>query len=118
MNVVRKKFFMHPPKVSSALPKEKSLGHNSVSLVYQTIMTINQASTKVGLIVRSFTHDEERDLSDVESRLMHLGFLDGSVVRILKKSTFSKGPLLVEVRGRPVALSYQEAQLIEVEVAK
>lgn len=81
-------------------------------------MTINQAPLKTKLIVRSFAVEESRDFSDVESRLMHLGFLAGEPIRILKKSPFFKEPLLVEVRGRPIALSFEEAQLIKVEVEK
>jgi Fe2+ transport system protein FeoA len=85
-------------------------------LIYQTSMTINEAPLFSPLIVRSFASDEVREFSDVESRLMHLGFVSGQVIRVTKKAPLSKGPLLVEVRGRPVALSLLEASLVKVEV--
>ncbi len=68
------------------------------------------------LVVRSFHTDEERELSDLESRLMHLGFLHGEVIRVTRKAPLFKEPLLVEVRGRSVALSFDEASLVTVEV--
>ncbi len=68
------------------------------------------------LKVRSFQEEENRDHSDLESRLMHLGFFHGETVRVLKKAPFFHGPFLVEVRGRMVALSQAEAALVQVEV--
>lgn len=81
-------------------------------------MTINQAPMQRLLTVKSFSKQELRDFSDIESRLMHLGFIDGAVIKVLKKASFFKEPLLVEVRGRSVALSFSEAELVQVEVAK
>jgi Fe2+ transport system protein FeoA len=80
-------------------------------------MTINTAPMKTKLIVRSFAVHEERDFSEIESRLMHLGFIDGEMIRVTKKAPLFKEPLLVEVRGRSVALSFSEAELVSVEVA-
>jgi Fe2+ transport system protein FeoA len=95
---------------------QKLGGQNGGGLIYQTNMTINQAPLNVKLIVRSFHLSESRDFSDIESRLMHLGFMDGQSVRVLKKAPLFKEPLLVEVRGRSVVLSFDEAQLVRVEV--
>jgi Fe2+ transport system protein FeoA len=81
-------------------------------------MTINQAPMQKNLIVRSFSIQEVREFSDIESRLMHLGFLDGEIIKITKKAPLFKEPLLVEVRGRSVALSFEEAELVRVEVEK
>jgi Fe2+ transport system protein FeoA len=81
-------------------------------------MTINQAPMHTMLIVRSFANHDVRDFSDIESRLMHLGFLNGEKVKITKKAPLFKEPLLVEVRGRSVALSFSEAELVLVEVAQ
>jgi Fe2+ transport system protein FeoA len=67
------------------------------------------------LTVRSFTIRDNREFSDIESRLMHLGFIDGQIVRITRKAFLLGGPLLVEVRGRHVALTFDEAQLVQVE---
>jgi Fe2+ transport system protein FeoA len=81
-------------------------------------MTINQAPMNTRLTVRSFHIQEVREFSDIESRLMHLGFLDGETIKVVKKAALFKEPLLVEVRGRSVALSFSEAELVNVEVAK
>lgn len=68
------------------------------------------------LKVRSFSIQELREFSDIESRLMHLGFLDGEIIKITRKAPLFKEPLLVEVRGRSIALSFDEAELVSVEV--
>lgn len=70
------------------------------------------------LTVRSFSNHEARDFSDIESRLMHLGFIDGELIKITRKAPIFKEPLLVEVRGRSIALSFSEAEMISVEVAQ
>lgn len=70
------------------------------------------------LTVRSFSNHEVRDFSDIESRLMHLGFIDGELIKITRKAPIFKEPLLVEVRGRSIALSFSEAEMISVEVAQ
>lgn len=79
-------------------------------------MTINQAPMHKKLIVRSFSNNEIKEFSDIESRLMHLGFIDGATIKITRKAPLFKEPLLVEVRGRSVALSFTEAELVRVEV--
>lgn len=81
-------------------------------------MTLNQAPMKTKLIVRSFPIHEDREISDIESRLMHLGFIDGETIQVTKKAPLFKEPLLVEVRGRSVALSFSESELIKVEVSQ
>lgn len=95
----------------------RSGGQSGISLIHQTNMTINQAPMNIKLIVRSFHIQEVREFSDIESRLMHLGFLDGESIKVVKKAALFKEPLLVEVRGRSVALSFSEAELVKVEVA-
>ncbi len=79
-------------------------------------MTINEAPLNKKLTVLSFTDDDVRNLSDLEARLMHLGFLAGHTIRVTRKAPLFKEPLLVEVRGRQVALSREEAMLVSVEV--
>lgn len=81
-------------------------------------MTIKEAPLNTRLIVRSFSILDDREFSDIESRLMHLGFMDGEVIRITRKAPLFKEPLLVEVRGRLVALTADEARLVSVEVLK
>lgn len=96
----------------------EKLGQSGASLVYQTVMTVNQAPLKKKLIVKSFSIEEEREFSDIESRLMHLGFLAGEAIQVIKKAPLFKEPLLIEVRGRSVALSFSEAELVRVEVVE
>lgn len=79
-------------------------------------MTINEAPLNKKLTVLSFSNEVERDLSDIEARLMHLGFLSGHTIRVTRKAPLFQEPLLVEVRGRQVALSREEAMLVTVEV--
>lgn len=81
-------------------------------------MTINEAPLEKPLLVCSFHSSSNKEISDIESRLMHLGFIDGQVIRVMKKAPLFKEPLLVEVRGRLVALSLVEASLVSVEVVK
>ena len=77
-------------------------------------MKINQAPLFKKMTVRSFELSEARELSDAESRLMHLGFIHGATVELKKKAPFFEGPYLVEVRGRLVALTKDEAELVSV----
>jgi Fe2+ transport system protein FeoA len=77
-------------------------------------MTINEAPVlqKVSIAAAQM----KTDLSDVESRLMHLGFIEGAKILVKRKSPLLNGPLLVEVRGRVVALTQTEANLVRVEL--
>lgn len=84
-------------------------------LVYQTQMNLYLAPLNQTLRVKSFSHEDDKEISDLESRLMHLGFVDGANIFVRKKSRFFQGPLLVEVRGRLVALTKSEASLVEVD---
>lgn len=79
-------------------------------------MTINEAPLNKKLTVLSFSDEEERNLNDIEARLMHLGFLAGHTIRITRRAPLFKEPMLIEVRGRLVALSREEAMLVTVEV--
>ena len=79
-------------------------------------MTLNQAPLHTKLKVRSFPDSDLNELNDLQSRLMQLGFTHGEIVRVTKKAPLFKEPLLVEVRGRLVAMSSSEASHISVEV--
>lgn len=79
---------------------------------------MNMAPLNQKLTVKSFADDSGRELSEIESRLMHLGFIHGQTIKITKKAPIFQEPLLVEVRGRLIALSASEAKLIQVEVEK
>jgi Fe2+ transport system protein FeoA len=78
-------------------------------------MNLSNATLLVKLRVLSFPDQDLRELCDLESRLIHLGFHHGGVVRVMKKAPLFNEPLLVEVRGRLVAMSRAEADLIIVE---
>lgn len=80
------------------------------------LMNISQAPLFQSLQVTSFSSEETRDLSEIESRLMHLGFIYGEKIVIKKKAPFFQEPILVEVRGRMIALTNSEAALVGVEV--
>lgn len=82
------------------------------------MVTMNQAPLHQRLVVASYLSTDADFISDIESRLMHLGFVEGAIVQVKKKSFFKSGPLLVEVRGRLVALSQGEAELVKVEVGE
>jgi Fe2+ transport system protein FeoA len=79
-------------------------------------MTINEAPLNIKVTIQLQQH-LQGEMSDVESRLMHLGFIQGAKVEVKRKSPFFRGPILVEVRGRIVALSQDEAQLVNVELS-
>lgn len=79
-------------------------------------MHISDAPLKTNLIVRSFDASSEGEISDLQSRLMHLGFFAGETIKITHRAPMFKEPFLVEVRGRLVALTRSEASLVEVEV--
>jgi Fe2+ transport system protein FeoA len=79
-------------------------------------MNISEAPIHSSLLVTSFHVEDSRDLSEIESRLMHLGFINGAKVTVKKKAPIFKEPILVEVRGRMIALTLSEAALVQVEV--
>lgn len=76
-------------------------------------MTIYEAPLNVNVIVQSL-HDESKEYSDLESRLMHFGFVHDAVIKVTKRAALFKDPLLVEVRGRLIALTKSEAQLVQI----
>ncbi len=82
------------------------------------MFTIDQAPLNQKLVVRSFSESEQRLFNDVESRLMLMGFLSGEIIKVTKKAPIFKAPFLVEVRGRKIALSKEEAKLVKVEVVQ
>jgi Fe2+ transport system protein FeoA len=78
-------------------------------------MTLNEAALNQRLKVLSFSDEEQLELNDLESRLIHLGFHFGSMISIVRRAPLFQEPLLVEVRGRLVAMTLSESQLIKVE---
>jgi ferrous iron transport protein A len=51
------------------------------------------------------------------TRLMEMGFLEGSEIEVLHEAPFGRDPIAVRVRGTVVALRRQEADWIWVDVA-
>ena len=80
------------------------------------MMTINQAPLHKKLSISAAESKKADAISDLESRLMHLGFVDGAVIEVKLKAPLFQEPLLVEVRGRLVALTKSEAEMVQVEV--
>jgi len=76
-------------------------------------MTLSEAPLNQPLKV-SPHFGEKDELSALESRLMHLGFIHEEPIMIRKKSKIFGSPLLVQVRGRQIALTKKEASLVPV----
>ena len=79
-------------------------------------MTISEAPLHSILKVSSFDSDGPGELTDIQSRLMLLGFIHGAKIIIKKKAPIFQEPILVEVRGRMIALTKNEASMVTVEV--
>ena len=79
-------------------------------------MTISEAPLHSILKVSSFDSDGPGELTDIQSRLMLLGFIHGEKIIIKKKAPIFQEPILVEVRGRMIALTKNEASMVTVEV--
>lgn len=78
--------------------------------------------TPLGLAARGFAGVIDRievsglrfDLpaSEIERRLLELGFLEGAKVRILHEGLFGRDPIAVRINGATVALRRSEAMAI------
>ncbi|HLT22349.1 MAG TPA: FeoA family protein [Bacteriovoracaceae bacterium] len=80
------------------------------------MMTLDLAPLNKKLLVRELTTSLE-SIGHLESRLMHLGFITNEPILLIQKAPYFQVPILVEVKGRRIALSLEEARLIEVEEA-
>lgn len=52
--------------------------------------------------------------SEMNSRFLAMGFLEGSNVEVVHEAPFGKDPIAVRVRGALLALRRSEANLVEV----
>lgn len=78
------------------------------------MITLDLAPLNKKLLVSSLAVESvEFDL--IKSRLMHLGFIKDEPVIVIQKAPFFQIPILVEIRGRRIALSAGEARMINVE---
>ena len=112
-NIFKTGVFLHPLSgkfLSEEMDIQKRVWYTKL------MMTINQAPLLKRLIITAIATKNVEDISDIESRLMHLGFVHGAIIEVKKKAPLFKEPLLVEVRGRLIALSKAEAELVNVEV--
>lgn len=75
------------------------------------MMTLNSAPLNKKLLVSHIT-DTGEELDHLQSRLMHLGFIKNEPVLLIQKAPYFGVPLLVEVKGRRIALSFDEAELV------
>ncbi len=57
--------------------------------------------------------DFQTDL-EMSTRLMHLGFLPGETIKVIRKTPFTSDSLLIEVRGTKMALTKNEAKLVNI----
>lgn len=54
--------------------------------------------------------------SDMNSRFLSMGLLEGSVIEVLHEAPFGRDPIAVHVRGALIGLRRNEANFIQVEV--
>lgn len=74
-------------------------------------MTLNFAPLNKKLIVSHIAGLNE-EMDHIQSRLMHLGFVKNEPIVLIQKAPYFGVPLLVEVKGRRIALSHEEAELV------
>lgn len=80
------------------------------------MMTLDMAPLNKKMLVHDIG-SENADLGPVQSRLLHLGFIKNEPLILIQKAPYFDVPILVEVRGRRIALSLEEAQMVRVEEA-
>lgn len=78
------------------------------------MMTLDLAPINKKLLICTISSQND-DLGPVESRLMHLGFIRNEPILLIQKAPYFQVPILVEVKGRRIALSLEEAKLVQVE---
>jgi len=85
------------------------------SAVAETLVPLSKM--KVGAEGRIFSVTQRSDMNEKEiiKRFMRLGFLRGETVRVIQKAPFFQSPILVQVRGARIALSDDEAELVQLE---
>lgn len=76
--------------------------------------TLDLAPVNKKLLVCCLSSEND-DLGPVESRLMHLGFIKNQSIQLIQKAPYFEVPILVEVKGRRIALSLEEARMVQVE---
>lgn len=78
------------------------------------MITLDLAPLNKKLVVQEIL-TQGTELGPVESRLMHLGFIKNEPVILIQKAPYFQIPILVEVKGRRIALSLEEAKRVQVE---
>jgi Fe2+ transport system protein FeoA len=68
------------------------------------------------IILKEYQITEINFEADLEmgTRLLHLGFLPGEKIKVIRKTPFTSDSLLIEVRGTKMAMTKQEAKLVNI----
>ncbi len=74
-------------------------------------MQLTDAKTGARLTLQAMSAD-----ANIEHQVRSLGLLPGGAVRLLRRAPF-RGPLLIEVGGRVIALGWKIASGLEVSLA-
>jgi ferrous iron transport protein A len=51
-----------------------------------------------------------------DTRLLEMGFLEGSKIEVMHEAPWGKDPIIVRIRGALIALRRQEADAVKVEL--
>lgn len=73
-------------------------------------MTLIDAKIKQDYVIDSIKYDIHEDFA---IRLNHLGFLEGEVIRVHRKTPITSSSLVVEIKGGMIALTKSEASFIK-----
>ena len=73
------------------------------------IKTLPSLSPGESAVIKTFNAD-----LNLQSRLVEMGILPGTEIRLIKKTPF-KGPIAIKIRGYEVSLRYRDAEQILVQ---
>lgn len=80
------------------------------------MITLDLAPLNKKMLVHDI-QSQNLELGPIHSRLLHLGFIKNEPIILIQKAPYFDVPILVEVRGRRIALSLEEARMVKVEEA-
>jgi ferrous iron transport protein A len=55
-------------------------------------------------------------VDSLDTRLLEMGFLEGSKVEVMHEAPWGKDPIIVRIRGALIALRRQEADAVRIEL--
>ena len=80
------------------------------------IRTLSELAVGKSAIVRGFLDDQLTASEEkMVARLMELGFVKQTMIKIIHEAPFAHDPIAVEVRGKKIAIRRVDAKLILVE---